>query len=98
LKRLAESIPGIEQVASHGDSLLEFQSHCPLLSLPQIFGTTLATIPAAVPYLKTDPQLVAQWRQRIGDESRLKVGIAWAGNASRRTIAIAQFRRSCSRS
>ena len=34
----------------------------PLMSLPAIFGTTLSTIPARVPYLNADPVLVDHWR------------------------------------
>jgi Flp pilus assembly protein TadD len=35
--------------------------HAPLLSLPAIFGTTLETLPAQVPYLVTDKVLVEHW-------------------------------------
>ncbi len=35
--------------------------HAPLLSLPAIFGTTLDTLPAQVPYLVTDKMLVDHW-------------------------------------
>jgi Flp pilus assembly protein TadD len=37
----------------------------PLLSLPAIFGTTLRSLPAQVPYLATDPILVEHWRSEI---------------------------------
>jgi Flp pilus assembly protein TadD len=39
--------------------------HAPLLSLPAIFGTTLATLPAQVPYLATDVVLVEHWRSEL---------------------------------
>jgi hypothetical protein len=35
--------------------------HAPFLSLPAILGTTLDTLPAAVPYLVTDKVLVDHW-------------------------------------
>ena len=35
--------------------------HAPLMSLPAIFGTTLDTLPAQVPYLVTDKLLVDHW-------------------------------------
>ena len=35
--------------------------HAPFLSLPAIFGTTLDTLPAQVPYLVTDKVLVDHW-------------------------------------
>ena len=37
----------------------------PMLSLPAIFGTTLDTIPARVPYLATDDLLVEHWRGEL---------------------------------
>ncbi len=54
---------------------------CPLMSLPHAFGTTLETVPAAVPYLHPDPALVAVWRARLGAAERMRVGIAFSGSA-----------------
>ena len=57
-----------------------FDVHAPLLSLPRLFGTTAATIPASVPYLFPDPILVERWRDRLANVSGFKVGIVWQGN------------------
>jgi Flp pilus assembly protein TadD len=54
--------------------------HCPLMSLPRIFHTTLESIPAEAPYLRPDPADVQWWGARLGSESGLKVGVVWAGN------------------
>jgi hypothetical protein len=54
--------------------------HCPLLSLPLAFKTTLATIPAAVPYLKAPPDLVAMWQARLGEKTAPRIGLMWSGN------------------
>ena len=54
--------------------------HCPLLSLPLRFGTTLDTVPARTPYLILDEEKVAAWRARLEFERRLKVGLVWTGN------------------
>jgi tetratricopeptide (TPR) repeat protein len=56
--------------------------HCPLLSLPLRFGTTLATLPAQTPYLIPDEQKVEGWRVRLASERRLKVGLVWTGNST----------------
>ncbi len=57
----------------------DFPLCCPLVRLPALFGTTLATIPAA-PYLRADAAAVAAWRDRLsGPEPR--VGLVWAGAA-----------------
>jgi tetratricopeptide (TPR) repeat protein len=81
LTSLLQGVNGIERVVIHGEELPEFDVHCPLLSLPLVFNTTIETIPAKVPYLNSDPLLTGKWKDRIQyDNSRCKVGIAWAGN------------------
>ena len=51
-----------------------------LLSLPTILGTTLATVPANIPYVFADAHLVAYWQRELRGFHGLKVGIAWQGN------------------
>ena len=69
--------------------------HCPLLSLPKIFGTDLSNIPAAVPYVHPDKGKVKQWAERIlGPE--LRVGVVWSGNPEHtrdrlRSVPIKEF-------
>lgn len=53
--------------------------HCPLMSLPLAFGTTLDTVPATVPYLTADPARIARWAERIGTHG-FRIGICWRGN------------------
>jgi hypothetical protein len=79
-----------------GSALPDFQVHAPMMSLPRLFGTTLATIPAKVPYLKADKRLVECWRQKLGSAGEFKIGIAWQGNphhkwGRHRSIPLAQF-------
>ncbi len=47
-------------------------------SLPQVFGTTLETIPAAEGFLRAEPGRVRDWRARL-PEGRT-IGVAFAGN------------------
>jgi hypothetical protein len=66
------------------------------LSLPWVFGTTLATIPANIPYLSADPGLRTQWQRRLGAVEGFKVGIAWQGNQQhpldqRRSVPLRTF-------
>jgi len=69
------------QIVVRGQPLPAFDLHCPLLSLPRIFGTTLANLPSEVPYLHAAAEDAAPWQQRLGDHSRsVKVGLAWAGS------------------
>ena len=57
-----------------------FDYHCPLLSLPLRFGTTIETLPAQTPYLVLDENKVEAWRERLAGERRLKVALVWTGN------------------
>jgi hypothetical protein len=66
------------------------------VSLPGLFGTTLKSVPAEVPYLDAEPALVEAWRDRLGAYPGFKVGIAWQGNPQFRwdrirSIPLAQF-------
>ena len=57
-----------------------FDMHCPIMSLPLAFGTTLETIPPAN-YLPPLPaERIAQWESRLGPHDRLGVGLVWSGN------------------
>lgn len=74
----ARSFPGVELVRD-GQAIPAFDVHCPLMSLPFAFGTTLATVPAQTPYLLPDPSDTGRWRQRLSTYPGLKVGLVWAG-------------------
>ncbi len=87
LYQLLGELPGAMQVVARGQALPHFDVHCPLLSLPHLFGTVLSTIPADVPYLRARPQAVAQWDARLGSRKRPRIGLAWAGSASYRNDA-----------
>jgi tetratricopeptide (TPR) repeat protein len=80
--RLARELPGVEEVVAYGDALPQFDCHTPLLSLPRIFGTTLETIPAEVPYLRIPEEARRKMDAVAWPEGRLKVGLNWAGNPS----------------
>jgi len=100
LTRLAASLPGVAQVVETGRPLPAFDLHCPLLSLPLAFKTELATIPAAIPYLKADPDQSKIWKARLGTKTKLRVGLVWSGGIrphqpvsvnQRRNIPLAKF-------
>jgi hypothetical protein len=80
LQRLtADSFPGSIDALSTIVGDVPFDYKVSLMSLAAIFGTTLATIPSAVPYLRTTPDRVEKWRQRIGEHG-FRIGIVWQGN------------------
>ncbi len=79
-KRLMASVPGVAEAIESGAALRDIAWQIPMMSLPYIFATRLETIPATVPYMTADPDLVAQWRQRLATYPGLKVGLVWSGN------------------
>jgi tetratricopeptide (TPR) repeat protein len=80
LRPLLATCPGIDELVPASASLPHFDVHCPLLSLPLVFGTTLPTVPVYTPYLFADSSLVEHWRQKLSTVQGRKIGIAWHGN------------------
>lgn len=96
LVRLLSRCRGIDQLVGRGEPLPDFDVHAPLLSLPRLLGTTSETIPADVPYLHADPELVADWRQALAPVRGFRVGIAWQGSVRNawdrhRSVGLADF-------
>ncbi len=85
LTRLLAGLAGVDQIIPAGTPLPDFDVHLPLLSAPALFGTTLSTIPAEIPYLTAEPDLVERWAHELeksdgGLPRRLRIGITWQGN------------------
>jgi tetratricopeptide (TPR) repeat protein len=76
---LLRDIRGVT-VIPRGEPLPPFDLQLPLMWLPHVFGTTLASVPADVPYLRADAVKREEWRNLFGSVSALKVGVVWAGN------------------
>ena len=68
------------QIITWGATHPHFDVHCPLLSLPHAFKTTLQTIPASIPYLFSSPEKLDHWRTKLGKKGKPRVGLAWSGN------------------
>jgi tetratricopeptide (TPR) repeat protein len=77
---LLSRCPGIDQLVARGTTLPWFDVHAALLSLPYLFGTTLDRVPAAIPYLFPDPELVERWRRELAPLPGFKIGISWQGS------------------
>jgi len=96
LLKLLASYRGIDQLVAEGSEPPEFDFHLPLLSVPRVLKTSLATIPGGVPYLFANPELVAYWRVQLAETRGFKIGINWHGRAGhvqaeRRDIPIHYF-------
>jgi len=85
LASLIATIEGVSRCFVRLEHIPPFDAYRALSSLPGLFGTDLATIPSAVPYLRSDPEMIRGWAERLGSilgRSKLRVGIVWAGRPS----------------
>lgn len=80
LVRLLSGLRGVASVVATGDALPAFDAWIPMMSLPLAFHTTVATIPASIPYLHADPEQVDVWRQRLSGFTGRKIGLVWSGS------------------
>ncbi len=82
LVRLLRDLHSELEVFAQGEPVPPHDLHCPLLSLPRAFHTSLQDIPCA-PYLRADAGRAAAWRRRLGQgragRHALKVGLVWSG-------------------
>lgn len=77
---LLGTLEGASQLVVKGSPLPAFDYHCPLMSLPLAFKTTLDTIPGPASYLRADPAKVMQWRTVLGERRCPRIGLVWSGN------------------
>lgn len=80
LLRILEGCSFLDRLVSIDGPLPSFDTYAPLLSLPRILGTTLATIPADVPYLYADAELISRWDDEFLSVPGFRVGIVWQGS------------------
>lgn len=83
-KALVPLLSGSITVTQRGMPLPPHDVQFPLMSLPCVFNTTFATIPATIPYLKADKAKSAHWAGLLTAKKRRKVGLAWAGSPAHR--------------
>ena len=81
--RFIRATDGVDEVVSKEDPLPlgRFDRHCPLMSLPLLFDTSLETIPGEVPYARVPAVLRRKWADKLAALQRPRVGLVWAGGA-----------------
>lgn len=80
LTALAGEIEGVGALLRRGEPTPAFDVCCPLPSLPFYCGTKLDSIPLAGGYLTVPAERMDRWRTRLGENTKLTVALAWAGN------------------
>ena len=79
LRSLSGTLKSSAAIIGDEDVLPSHDFHCPLMSMPLAFGTTLESIPADIPYLRANADQVEVWRNRLGPGPGPRVGLVWAG-------------------
>jgi hypothetical protein len=91
LYRLLSAYPDTDAVIPLGACIPDCIWHCPLVSLPHVLGTELASVPAQIPYI-TVPQEASQvWAARLGD-SGPRIGLVWAGDPAQKWDRVRSIR------
>jgi tetratricopeptide (TPR) repeat protein len=79
LALIRKANPDLEVIAQD-QTPRTFDYHCPLMSLPLAFDTTLETIPSLPRYLWADDELRGRWEARLPPKTKPRVGIVWSGS------------------
>lgn len=69
------------RIVRNDEKVDEFDFHCPIMSLPLAFKTTVETIPNKIPYFFSDQFKKNYWERKLAYASNsLKVGLVWSGS------------------
>jgi tetratricopeptide (TPR) repeat protein len=93
LQELMRGIEGVVSIVETHNQHLRFDFHCPLLSLPYAFRTTLHTIPPPA-RISVNRGKISAWAGRLGAKSKPRIGVVWdSANSRSRSIPLDRFQR-----
>jgi Tfp pilus assembly protein PilF len=67
LLRIVARCAGVDLAFDASSFTPDCDLHASLMSLPALLGTTMATVPARIPYLFNDPVVLDRWRSVLAD-------------------------------
>jgi tetratricopeptide (TPR) repeat protein len=79
LTELMGSLSGAIGITDNCNDLSDFAFQTPLMSLPLIFNTEIATISGPTSYLKPNFAKQKMWGERLLPNHNLRVGLVWSG-------------------
>jgi tetratricopeptide (TPR) repeat protein len=86
LKRLLALVEGVDSVVAHGERIPAHDFHMPLLSLPGLFKTELASIPGPVGYVRVPADNIEARRVQLAGLTAPRVGLVWRGNLNNQIL------------
>ncbi|HEX7644900.1 MAG TPA: tetratricopeptide repeat-containing glycosyltransferase family protein [Burkholderiaceae bacterium] len=79
---MSRALPNVTVIAQDA-ALPAHDAHCPLMSLPLVFGTTPQTIPQNLPYLRVPDGFAEKWKDALGPRRKPRIAIVWCGGQRR---------------
>jgi tetratricopeptide (TPR) repeat protein len=83
LVEIARTAPGAVQVIPLDEAAPRTDITCPMMSLPLLLGRRFDA-PGPSAYLQAPYDKVRDWKARLGDRERRRIGLAWSGSALHR--------------
>lgn len=96
LINLVRSLKCNIEITTKSINHLQYDFHCPLMTLPLIFQTKLNNIPFSNKYLDIPIDKTDKWKKIIGPKDKIRVALAWRGNPkhqnnSKRSYQITEY-------
>jgi tetratricopeptide (TPR) repeat protein len=83
---LAATLKGNITIINYGEPPPPFDLHCPILSLPLAFKTTVQSTPSEVPYLHADLERQKSWHLRLGSKTKPRIGLVWSSTSTKPSL------------
>jgi len=79
---LLSDLEGVSHLVAEGEEVPKFDFQCPLMSLPLAFKTEINTIPVSKKYIHSSPIKAQEWKNKLGEKFKPRIGIAWSSTSS----------------
>jgi tetratricopeptide (TPR) repeat protein len=79
LSKTLKDLDGVFEFVTNGRPPPSVDYHCPLMSLPLAFSTTLDSIPNLVSYIFANKEKESFWKEKLAPIQKPKVGLVWNG-------------------
>lgn len=80
LHKILSLCPYIDKIVE-SEKAVYFDYSTSLLALPYYCKSSLSNLPCSIPYLYVDQTLIEEWKERLSQDSNLKIGICWKAAA-----------------
>jgi len=77
---LFTNFPGVSRVIAKSGEPPLTDVYVQMISLPYLFGTSMDTVPASIPYIVPDAAKLADWQQLLAEVNVCRIGLVWRGN------------------